>query len=175
MPHNTDLHSMLTGQPKTPIRSYRGNHFNPMTYSRLNLPHFMLTNIRSLRYKVDELSAVIESNEVEVCCVTETWLHGGIPTESINLAGFSCHRRDHSNEQIGGGVTGYVQNNWPCERLCSLEQDDLVATSTWIRDASSRVPYFTWRGLPSARSKQSTNDWSHYRMHRQGHSISSIC
>jgi len=70
-----------------------------MTYSRLHLPHFMHTNIRSLRHKVDELSAVIEINEVEVCCVTETWLHGVIPTESINLAGFSCHRRDRSNDQ----------------------------------------------------------------------------
>jgi len=29
--------------------------------------------------------------------------------------------------------------------------------------------------LPSARSKQSTNDWSHYGMHRQDHSTASIC
>ena len=65
MPRNIDMHSSLTSQPSAPTRS----HLNLMTNSRLHLPHFMLTNIRNLRYKIDELSAVIESNEVEVCAV----------------------------------------------------------------------------------------------------------
>ena len=121
MPRNIDMHTTLTSQPSAPTRS----HLDPMTYSRLHLPHFMLTNTRSLRYKVDELSAVIESNEVEVCCVTETWLNDSIPTETVNMAGFTCHRRDRLNDQTGGGVACYVKNNWPCDRLHSLEQYDL--------------------------------------------------
>ena len=54
----------------------------------------MLTNIRSLRYKVDELKTVIENNEVDVCCVTESWLDDNIPTTAIDIAGFNCYRRD---------------------------------------------------------------------------------
>jgi len=61
--------------------------------------------------------------------MTETWLHDGIPTETINIAGFICHCRVRSNDQTGGGVICYVKNNW----LLSLEQDDLEMLWLFLR------------------------------------------
>ena len=68
----------------------------------------MLTNIRSLRYEVDELSTVIENNGVDVCCVTESWLDDNIPTVAVDIAGFNCYRRDRINVKTGGGVVCYI-------------------------------------------------------------------
>jgi len=157
--------------------SYLCNHLDPMsTYSRPHIPQLCSPTFATYDMKLMNWVLLLKAtNEVEVCCVTETWLYDGMSTETKNSQLCWLYRRDRSNDQTRGGVICYVKNNWPSERLCSLEPWDVVAASTWTRDASSHVPYFTWHGLPSARSKQSTSDWSHYRMHRQDHSTASIC
>ena len=83
------------------------------------MPNFLLTNVRSLRYKIDELECVINNNFVNICCVTESWLNESISTESINIAGFVCHKHDRESGHKGGGVVCYVDEDWPCTRLQS--------------------------------------------------------
>jgi len=129
-----------------------------MTYSRPHLPYLMLTDIRSLRYKVDELSAVIESNEIEVCCVTETWLHGGVPTESINLAGFSCHRIETAlMTKLEAESSVIYKTTLKCERLRSLVLDDLK--TLWLRClVTCSIFYLAWSTIRREQT-QSTNDY----------------
>ena len=89
------------------------------------MPTFLLTNVRSLRYKTDDLQCVLHDNYVNVCCVTETWLDSSIPTETINITGFNCFRRDRNTGQKGGGILCYVDSDWPCTVIDSFNKPDL--------------------------------------------------
>jgi exonuclease III len=44
-----------------------------------------MSNVRSLRYKTDELAAVLEANNIDISCITETWLDSNIPTEAVDI------------------------------------------------------------------------------------------
>ena len=104
------------------------------------MPNFLLTNVRSLRYKIDELECVINNNFVNICCVTESWLNESISTESINIAGFVCHKHDRESGHKGGGVVCYVDEDWPCTRLQSLETDDIE--TLWLLVCKPRMPRY---------------------------------
>jgi hypothetical protein len=105
------------------------NNFTP-TNTRWQLPRFCLANVRSLRYKVDQLSVVFQLNKITVGCVTESWLDCEIATETVDIDGYIRYRRDRSDGRRGGGVLCYVDANWPCTRLTSLETADLE--SIWL-------------------------------------------
>jgi hypothetical protein len=55
-----------------------------MNYCR-RLPGIFMSNVRSLRYKTDELAAVLEANNIDISCITETWLDSNIPTEAVDI------------------------------------------------------------------------------------------
>ena len=97
---------------------------------RWQLPVFLLTNVRSLRYKTDDLTAVIQANNIHICCVTETWLESGIPNETIAIDGFTCYRKDRTDGRRAGGVACYVCDDWPAVHLQSLESPDFE--SIWL-------------------------------------------
>jgi hypothetical protein len=92
---------------------------------RWQLPRLCLANVRSLRFKVDHLTAVFQVYQINISCVTESWLDSNIPTEVVDIDGYICRRRDRSDGRKGGGVICYVDANWPCIRLQSLETADL--------------------------------------------------
>ena len=48
----------------------------------------------------------------------------------------------HSNDQTGGAVVCYVNNDWPSERLRSLEQDDLE--TLWLLLREPAVPHHVY-------------------------------
>ena len=91
---------------------------------------FLLQKIRSLCYKIDDLSAVLHINNIHICGVTETWLESDIPNEIVDIEGFVCHRRDRSDGRRAGGVACYVANELPAIRLQSLESPDIE--SLWL-------------------------------------------
>ena len=85
----------------------------------------MLTNIRCLRNKTDELSAILHSNNVDICCVSETWLNENTPTESVDIEHYICYRRDRSDGRKCGGVACYIRSDLPCSRMEFLETPSL--------------------------------------------------
>jgi hypothetical protein len=100
------------------------------TNNRWHLPRIYLTNVRSLRYKVDELTAVLETNNIEIGCITESWLDENIATDSIDITNYTCYRHDRADGRRGGGVVCYINNQWPCTRLQSLETPE--SESVWL-------------------------------------------
>jgi len=56
--------------------------------------------IRSPRYKTDELVVVglLRDNNIDICCVTESWLTAEIRTEAVDLEG--CPRYTATTEQM---------------------------------------------------------------------------
>ena len=63
--------------------SSNGNNNHP---KRPNLPSFSLTNARSLFPKLDELTALLMTNPVDIVAVIETWLHKDISHSLVSMA-----------------------------------------------------------------------------------------
>jgi hypothetical protein len=59
---------------------------------RWKLPRICVTNLRGLRYRVDELTAVLETIQIDMGCITESWLGENITTDSIDITNFTCYR-----------------------------------------------------------------------------------
>ena len=70
--------------------------------------------------KIDEIRALAKYNSDFRCssvfCFTETWLKPSMPSELIDISGFSLIRHDRSssdtNKSKGGGLCIYVNEKW---------------------------------------------------------------
>lgn len=80
--------------------------------------------------KVDELQTVFEQNSVDIACITETWLHGDVPSEVVDVPGYVIHRADRSDGRRGGGVAVFVRQDLPCHRLTAMETTNIEAV--WL-------------------------------------------
>ena len=97
--------------------------------SRFYLPSLLLSNIRSLAPKVDELEMVASLNEVSIICITETWLTPNIPDSALLLPNFFLFRNDREFS-TGGGVCTYVSCDITCKRLTEFENPKIE--SLWL-------------------------------------------
>ena len=72
------------------------------------LPDIMSLNSRSLRNKVDELSARANQTISNIICVTETWLTDDLPDEAVELNGYSIVSKDRVDYNNAGAVCIYI-------------------------------------------------------------------
>ena len=102
--------------------------------------------------KADELESVLLANNVDMACVTETWLKDVIRSDVVSISGYVIHRNDRSNGRRGGGVAVFVRQDIPCERLTTLEAADVE--SVWLlyrtKNAARLVSRCCRRHLPPA-------------------------
>ena len=79
--------------------------------------------------KIDEITNIIDYNEVDIVCATETWLSDEVPHVLLKLMGT---RVRGGTELIGeGGVLTYIHNSIPYNRLSILECDEVEALWLW--------------------------------------------
>ena len=84
------------------------------------LPALLLSNVRSLRHKMDELQLMIQTDkdysDCSAICLTETWLEQSVPDQAVTLPGFTLHRSDRSSKLSGkakgGGVCIMINERW---------------------------------------------------------------
>ena len=88
--------------------------------------------------KVDELALFLRTNNVDIACITETWLKSTVPSSAINIAGYSVVRNDRHDEIIGGGVCVYIRNTIRYKLWTELLDDDVE--SLWITIRPKRLP-----------------------------------
>lgn len=106
---------------------------------RLPLPAIILSNVRSLRNKLDELSALIRYDEdyrsTRLFCFAKTWLSQ--ETEDFHLDGFTLIRFDRdilkTQKTVGGGLCMAVNNRWALnftlrETKCSKHYEIMVVS-----------------------------------------------
>ena len=77
------------------------------------IPKCMVINTRSL-VKPDALPALTAEllhNNIDVCFITETWLHKCIPSSLICPRGYTIVRKDRDSRP-GGGVAILCRNDW---------------------------------------------------------------
>ena len=66
-------------------------------------------NIRSLYYKHDEIKLLLAESNIDVLCLSETWLDSTIPDSQIHIPGYTLERKDRNRE--GGGVLMYIRHD----------------------------------------------------------------
>ena len=89
--------------------------------NRPPLPSIILSNVRSIKNKTDELMYLIktkrEYSETSVFCFTETWVDPSIPDSAVRPpTGYTLHRADRcpdlSGKVRGGGVAFLINERW---------------------------------------------------------------
>ena len=101
------------------------------------LPNFLISNVRSITNKIDELSAVVSTNQIDMMCITETWLCSIIPDNALSFANFTVIRNDRTSSS-GGGVCIFINNNIYCQRLENFENPSVE--SLWLLVRPKRLP-----------------------------------
>ena len=73
------------------------------------VPCFFTANIRGgFVQKTDELEAVLRENDVDIACITETWLKQTTPSELVNIPGYVVYRSGRKDGRRGGGVANLL-------------------------------------------------------------------
>ena len=73
-------------------------------------PTAMLTNVRSLNKKIDELSVTVNHYGADIVGVTETWFGDSNPAIANSIEGYKLFHRDRT-AQRGGGVALYLRED----------------------------------------------------------------
>ena len=60
---------------------------------------------------VSTLYAELTSNRIDICFVSETWLHKNVPTSMVCAEGYLMIRKDRGGLRIGGGVAVIYRND----------------------------------------------------------------
>ena len=100
------------------------------------IPCFLVLNARSI-VKPDAFPALcadIMSNNIDICCISETWLKPTIPNSLICPPNFSIIRKDRTDRR-GGGIAILCRNDWRMSRMVkSLVRSDHDMVITYPRD-----------------------------------------
>lgn len=93
-------------------------------------PTFFLSNTRSLVNKIEDLETVIRENQIDIACITETWLTDNIPNSTIEIRNYSLVRNDRSTGKRGGGVCAYIKTSIGFDTIDDLT--DPLFESLWL-------------------------------------------
>ena len=139
------LQSSISDQPLPSLLVNATSDANPSpTYQPASvnsedfcLPRLLISNVRSILPKIDELQIVCDDNEVDLVCITESWLHSGILDSGVSLTNYLIFRNDRLTT-TGGGVCIYINSKIPCKRLTGYEDPDIE--SLWLSIRPFRLP-----------------------------------
>lgn len=67
----------------------------------------MHINVRSLLSKIDALRIDIEGSNIDILCISESWLHKYISDNLVSIDGYQLYRNDRDYSR-GGGTCIYV-------------------------------------------------------------------
>ena len=96
-------------------------------------PSVLLSNVRSLPGKVDEIMLLVSQLNPNVCVFTETWLNHDIPDTSIALDNYFIIRKDR--DSAGGGLICYLSDAYLCENVRIITPSDVPS----INDCGSEL------------------------------------
>ena len=93
--------------------------------------------MRSVTDKVDELAVILRNNNIQVCCLTESWGKEENPDEMYRIPGFELFRNDRKG-RVGGGVMVHILDNIPYKRWHELENE--CFETLWITIWPKKLP-----------------------------------
>jgi hypothetical protein len=120
--------------------SPNGKSYPTSKSSKNFVPSLMLTNVMSLAPKIDEVRPFVLDLNLDLACITETWLRGSI-TEVIHIPGYKVIRKDRIRTSHGG-VCVFIREEINCSRLNAFESSNQEVL--WLKILPKRLP----RGVP---------------------------
>ena len=108
------------------------------------LSSWAVVNARSINNKLPELHHFISSNNLQVLCVTETWLDSTVPNSVIAPAGYSVFRHDRLTR--GGGVAVFCRNDVSVENVAipqCFEDIEVVCIDIKVKKSIYRIIVFS--------------------------------
>ena len=101
------------------------------------LPSVLLSNVTSLAPKIDEVRHYAHYANLDLICLTETWLHCHIQDSVVSINGFNLIRKDRQ-EGSHGGVCVFIKDLIPFIVLEDLSESPLEVL--WIKLRPTRLP-----------------------------------
>ena len=86
-------------------------------------------NIQSLRYKLDHVKLFLYDNDIDVFCITETWLNEDFNDDFIQIDGYNVCRLDRTHKEHGG-IVCYIKNGISYKQINNFD-DDLIE-ALWV-------------------------------------------
>ena len=96
-------------------------------------------NAQSLLGNFDEIEHVISSRDMDILCISETWLLPTIPSKLVSIPGYSVHRCDGGR---GGGVCIYVKTIFNITVLTTNLDKSPLVEDIWLVIQSHKFPSF---------------------------------
>ena len=102
------------------------DQFKNLSIVQMNVQSLYMVSENNPYVKLNELNTTFAiEKEVDVICITETWLHSGIDDDKLMITGYKKpYRRDRTDNRYGG-VCAYISDKLTSERLIDLEPDDI--------------------------------------------------
>ena len=88
--------------------------------------------------KLDEITEILVTNKIDIAVLVETWLHGGIHDDLINIPGYTVYRKDRADGRVGGGILVYSRDELPCDLQPQLDSVDVEVL--WLLYRHSCMP-----------------------------------
>lgn len=138
----SNCHAVRT-QTSDPVKRKSRLKRNP------EFPSILLSNVRSITNKIEELDILMRGKQIDVACLTETWLTN---SSILSLDGYNAYilprkSADEKKEEIshGGGVGLICRNDTPSRILDPPipKSPELEVLWVWVR------PRFLPRGVSS--------------------------
>ena len=126
--HTNERFDISNNLIKIPILNHKNRRRDCPNVQR-NPLSFILSNVRSLLPKVDELDAILKLNYASMAFITETWLNQNIDDEAVQIHGYSLIGRDRKS-RAGGGVCAYIKTQIPFKILTCLQ--DVCFETLWL-------------------------------------------
>ncbi len=135
--------------------------------NRTPLPSIIMSNVQSLRSKIDDLQAMVRfQHDYKDACIlalTETWLKSSDPGNSVIIDGFGIpFRTDRcprvTGKKQGGGVCLYINHEWCSsvtvrESVCTKDIELLCVASATV-SPSGISTNFCYCGLYSSEGQR---------------------
>ena len=94
-------------------------------------------NVQSLLCRKNEIEVFLNAKDVDVLCLTETWLTSNIPDSLIDFTGYNVFRCDKGR---GGGCCIYVKNSLSVN-MCNLNVPSIDGIEeVWLSIQSRKLP-----------------------------------
>lgn len=96
---------------------------------RQHNPSVLLTNVRSISNKFDEVTVRITDLKPDLAAFTESWLDEETPNASISIPHYNIQRRDRIRGK-GGGILCYISDFYTCVDIDSASVPSLSNVAT---------------------------------------------
>lgn len=109
------------------------NIINPRSIASQGALAVVLSNVRSMWNKFDEIEDLLVGNNLDVLALTETWLHQEVQDTEVRIPGYRLLRSDRPAHKTGGGVALYTKDSLQVELLESSNDHVGGVESLWCR------------------------------------------